>query len=274
MDRLGARRPHPLRRTRYAVPVSPRRPSPARSSPYRRARPKPPDRTTLPATSATPTPCATPASPSAPSPLRHLLGHTSGLPDYVADLAPRDRRAFGANRDRFHTSEQQVALAMRHRPVFRPGARHAYSNTNDVLTGMIVRAATGHTWQHGVRARILRPLGLRHTTAPEGRPRFPHPHATEYQQFAPDGPYTDTTAPYRPYDTGPDGAMTSTAADLDRFFTALNSGRPPAPRPAGRDAPHRPRTGPARRGPRNPRRPRPLQHTALLRRTRTPPYGS
>ncbi|MFD7669253.1 serine hydrolase domain-containing protein [Streptomyces sp. NPDC059788] len=161
--------------------------------------------------------------------LRHLLGHTSGLPDYAADLAPRDSRDYEANRDRVYPPEQQVALAMRHRPAFRPGARHGYSNTNYLLTGMIVRAATGHTWQHEVRTRILRPLGLRHTSAPEGRPFFPQPHATEYQQFAPDGPYTDTTAPYLPFDTGADGAMISTAADLDRFFTALNTGRLLAP---------------------------------------------
>ncbi|MFH8409759.1 serine hydrolase domain-containing protein [Streptomyces sp. NPDC018019] len=161
--------------------------------------------------------------------LRQLLGHTSGLPDYVADVAPRDSREFEAHRNRFHTPEQLVALAMRHRPEFRPGARHGYSNTNYLLAGLIVRAATGHTWQHEVRTRILRPLGLRHTGAPEGRPSFPRPHATEYQQFAPGGPYADTTAPYLPFDTGADGAMISTAADLDRFFTALNTGRLLAP---------------------------------------------
>ncbi|KAA6215334.1 class A beta-lactamase-related serine hydrolase [Streptomyces albofaciens JCM 4342] len=157
--------------------------------------------------------------------VRQLLGHTSGLPDYVTDVAPRDHRAFEAQRHRRYSPEQLVALAMKHRPVFRPGTRHGYSNTNYLLAGMIVRAVTGHTWQHEVGQRILRPLGLEDTRAPEGHPYFPHPHATEYQQFTPGGPYADTTAPYLPFDTGADGAMISKAADLDRFFTALNTGR-------------------------------------------------
>ncbi|MFD7103367.1 serine hydrolase domain-containing protein [Streptomyces celluloflavus] len=161
--------------------------------------------------------------------VRNLLGHTSGLANYVADVAPGGARDYLANRDRTYSPEQLVALAMGHRPDFRPGARYAYSNTNYVLAGMVIRAVTGHTWQQEVRTRILRPLGLRHTTAPEGRPRVPRPHATEYQQFTPDGPYVDTTAPYLPFDTGADGAMISTAADLDRFFTALSTGRLLAP---------------------------------------------
>ncbi|RSO20060.1 serine hydrolase [Streptomyces sp. WAC 06725] len=156
--------------------------------------------------------------------VRQLLGHTSGLPEYAADVVPRDRREYEAERDHFYSPERLVALAMKHRPAFRPGTRHGYSNTNYVLAGMIVRAVTGHTWQDEVAQRILRPLHLKDTRAPEGRPRFPHPHATEYQQFTPGGPYADTTAPYLPYDSGADGAMISKAADLDAFFAALNSG--------------------------------------------------
>ncbi|MET7927693.1 serine hydrolase [Streptomyces sp. NPDC005349] len=35
----------------------------------------------------------------------------------------------------------------------------------------------------------------------------------------------DTTIPYRPFDSGADGSMTGTARDLNRFFSALASGR-------------------------------------------------
>jgi D-alanyl-D-alanine carboxypeptidase len=55
--------------------------------------------------------------------LRQLLQHTSGLPDYIGDVVP-DLSAAGyrANRWTTYTSQQRVALALRHQPSFEPGA--------------------------------------------------------------------------------------------------------------------------------------------------------
>ncbi|MCX2970103.1 MULTISPECIES: serine hydrolase domain-containing protein [Streptomyces] len=155
-----------------------------------------------------------------------LLQHTSGLSDYVHDVFPDpSARAYFADRWRAYTPEELVALAVRHEPAFPAGTGWAYSNTNYVLAGMIIEKVTGHTWEQQVNDRILRPLGLRHTDTPGTQPFLPHPHTTNYQQFAVDGPFVDTTIPYRPFDSGSDGSMTGTARDLNRFFTALVSGR-------------------------------------------------
>ncbi|WP_395759827.1 beta-lactamase family protein [Streptomyces althioticus] len=162
--------------------------------------------------------------------VRHLLRHTSGLPDYVPDVFPeQSAETYFANRWRAYTPAELVRLAVRHRPAFPAGAGWAYSNTNYVLAGLIIERITGRGWEREVADRILRPLGLRHTDTPGTRPFLPHPHTSDYQQFAEGGPLVDTTLPYRPFDSGADGSMTGTARDLNRFFSALAGGRLLAP---------------------------------------------
>ncbi|MGW1791567.1 serine hydrolase domain-containing protein [Streptomyces tubercidicus] len=162
--------------------------------------------------------------------LGQLLRHTSGLPDYIKDVVPEGGAAgYRHHRWTAHTSEQRVALALRHPPAFRPGARWEYSNTNYVLAGMVIKAVTGHSWEQEVQGRILRPLRLTHTLTPGNRPFLPRPHARNYQQFEPDGPMTDTTIAYLPFDGDADGSMISTAADTGRFFGALLRGKLLAP---------------------------------------------
>jgi D-alanyl-D-alanine carboxypeptidase len=162
--------------------------------------------------------------------LRQLLQHTSGLPDYIGDVVP-DFSATGYRENRWttYTSEQRVAFAMQHPPAFAPGTGWAYSNTNYVLTGMVIEAVTGHSWEQEVQARIVRPLDLRHTLTPGDWPFLPRPHARNYQQFEPDGPMTDTTLAYLPFDADADGSVISAAADTNRFFRALVGGELLAP---------------------------------------------
>ncbi len=127
------------------------------------------------------------------------------------------------------TPAQLVAIAMRHKPLFKPGTSWAYSNTDYILAGMIIRKVTGRSWAAEVDDRIIRPLGLRHTFVPGGWPFLPAPHADLYTRFSPGGPLTDTTIfNYTWADAA--GAIVSTPDDLDRFFRALITGRllPPA----------------------------------------------
>ncbi|MDX2933184.1 serine hydrolase domain-containing protein [Streptomyces ipomoeae] len=175
--------------------------------------------------------------------VRQLLQHTSGLPDYIADVLP-DFSAAGylKHRSTTYTSQERVAFAMSHPPVFEPGDRWEYSNTNYILAGMVIEAVTGRPWDQEVAARILRPLGLTRTFTPGDDPRLPRPHARNYQQFPQaqrsqraqrtgsggDRP-TDTTLAYLPFDGDADGAIISTAAETNRFFAALLGGKLLAP---------------------------------------------
>jgi D-alanyl-D-alanine carboxypeptidase len=153
-----------------------------------------------------------------------LLRHTSGIYDYTADLIVdyATPELYRQNRWRTYPPADLVAIAMRHPP---GGREHSYSNTNYVLAGMLIEAVTGHGWDREVRDRILTPLGLRHTLVPGTWPFLPDPHATAYHQFAPGSDRIDTTVAVRGLDSGADGSMISTPTEVNRFFTALVTGR-------------------------------------------------
>ncbi|MFG2004111.1 serine hydrolase domain-containing protein [Spirillospora sp. NPDC048911] len=157
--------------------------------------------------------------------VRQLLGHTSGVPEYADDVPMEQARtpeAFRRERFRTYSPEQLVAMAMRHRPTFEPGAGWAYSSTNYVLAGMIIEKATGRPWQQEVHERIIETLGLRHTLIPGTSASLPQPHMTVYKRFVPGGPETDVST----FAAGhPDGSLISTTSDVNRFLQALVSGR-------------------------------------------------
>lgn len=159
--------------------------------------------------------------------VRHLLQHTSGLPDVYADPVDfpqgRSAEAFRALRFRTYTAGELVAMALQHPPDFAPGARFGYSNTNYLLAGMIIERATGATWQGEVVRRLIRPLGLHDTSAPADEPFVPGSHPRAYRTF-PDAPQPVDVTVVDPSFAGAAGAMISTAEDLNRFFTALASG--------------------------------------------------
>ena len=157
--------------------------------------------------------------------VRQLLQHTSGIPNYTADLPELQSVAnFQAGRFTAWTAPQLVALAMRHAPDFPPGTQWEYSNTNYILAGMIINKVTGHSWQQEVTRRIIRPLGLRDTLAPVDYPYIQGPHLNGYSNFGGSGPTTDVTD-LDPSAADSAGAIISTTADLSRFYSALLGGR-------------------------------------------------
>ncbi|MBP8534217.1 serine hydrolase [Streptomyces sp. MK37H] len=170
--------------------------------------------------------------------VRNLLQHTSGIHNYAYSDDTGDSAA-DFERTRFdHVSpEQVVAGAMKHRPDFPPAPADDpepdwnYSNPGYVLAGMIIQKVTGRAWPEEVRDRIIRPLGLTGTYEPGDDPRIKAPYAHTYQRFPGSGPgmWTDTTLRNVSWG-GAAGAIISTDRDLDRFYTALLSGRllPPA----------------------------------------------
>ncbi|HEX6525488.1 MAG TPA: serine hydrolase domain-containing protein [Streptosporangiaceae bacterium] len=166
-----------------------------------------------------------------PIEVRWLLNHTSGLP---TDLSP----VIGSGpaweiRHRYDqwTPAQLVAAATRHPLKFRPGTTQDYNNINYVLAGMLIEKVTGEPYGQEIRARILRPLHLDHTTVPGADPTLPAPHADGYQALTDGGRkrLVDVTTMNQSLAWAA-GEMISTTQDLDRFITALFHGDllPPA----------------------------------------------
>jgi D-alanyl-D-alanine carboxypeptidase len=161
--------------------------------------------------------------------IRQLLNHTSGVPEYL--LVPLlELYASEQGRFRSWTPQELVALVADHPPLFPPGTTYSYSNTNYVLVGLIVEAATGRTLGRELTRRIIRPLRLRDTFFPVNRPDIPGRNARGYslplgdQGPVLDGPLLDFTV-YNPSLAWAAGNLVSDLGDLTRFFRALLGGR-------------------------------------------------
>jgi len=95
-----------------------------------------------------------PAAPEGWKPItvRHLLTHTSGIPDYTAQTL--DRR-------HDYTEEELVRRAFGLKLEFPAGARWNYSNTGYVLLGSIIRKVSGRFYGDVLDERVLSPLGMK-----------------------------------------------------------------------------------------------------------------
>ncbi|MFV2117692.1 serine hydrolase domain-containing protein [Streptomyces sp. Act-28] len=137
--------------------------------------------------------------------LRHLLTHTSGLPDLTRPTGPA-----------VPPEGLRAALASR---TPKPPGGFAYSNTNYVVLGLIVEHVTGRSYADEARRRIITPLGLTGTAFPGARTTLPLPHGRGY-----DSAGRDVTA-LDPRTAGAAGELVSTLDDLNRFYAALLGGR-------------------------------------------------
>jgi CubicO group peptidase (beta-lactamase class C family) len=92
--------------------------------------------------------------------IRHLLQHTSGLPDTMPAMIG------WVHYD--DAGRNQTEVVRKHLPTFKklsfePGTRGVYSNLNYMLLGAIIEAASGDTYESYVTDHILQPLGMFHT---------------------------------------------------------------------------------------------------------------
>ncbi|MFF3568665.1 serine hydrolase domain-containing protein [Nocardia jiangxiensis] len=158
--------------------------------------------------------------------VREILGHRSGLPQPADSPETNDYEA--ARLGRTFTPAQLIAFALRYPAQFAPGARFEYANTNYIVAGMLIEAVTGHRYTDELRDRILTRLDLPGTYLPAtGETGLRNPHPTGYGTV--DGIVTDQTR-IEPSLSWSAGALVSTGADLNRFFTAVLAGRV-VPRP-------------------------------------------
>ncbi|MER7787832.1 serine hydrolase domain-containing protein [Streptomyces sp. NPDC097640] len=157
--------------------------------------------------------------------VRELLDHTSGLPApagipgpadgpgwWRKSVSPRDvvRNAFAA------------AASQRTQPT-EPDSVQQYNGVNTFVLGLLVEKVTGRSFGDELTRRIILPLRLGDTSLPASDDlSIATPHARVHVG-------ADEVTEQSPW-AWAEGGMISTAADLDRFMTALFRGRllPPA----------------------------------------------
>jgi len=150
--------------------------------------------------------------------LRQLAAMRSGLYDYSDDT----KSEMMENPGRQWTPRELLEIAFRHPPVFPPGSKFDYNNTNTVLLGQVVENVSGESIGSFIEKNILRPEGLTHTLYPVGA-EFPSPHAHGYFKM-PDGKVVDATD-WNPSWGGAAGQMISTLDDMRVWARDLATGK-------------------------------------------------
>lgn len=113
------------------------------------------------------------------------------------------------------TPQQLVGWAAMHKPLFAPGAKYNYSNTNYLILGLIIEKLTRDTVGNEIRKRLLRPMGLTDTAFPDDA-AMPAPYSHGYQAAA-KGDWQDVTVDISRSITWAAGAMISTVPDMKRW---------------------------------------------------------
>lgn len=157
--------------------------------------------------------------------LRQLATMTSGLQSYtkVTDFTDTYFAAPGTVFD----ADELIAVGLAASPVFEPGERFDYSNTNTLLLGKVIESVTGRPLAEVFAEQIFEPLGLEHTSWPGESTELPEPFAQGFtlqgDAATPDAPSNATH--WNPAWGGAAGEMISNMDDLLAYGRALVTGQ-------------------------------------------------
>lgn len=89
--------------------------------------------------------------------IHHLLTHTSGLRDYDNNVPEGTPQLTDADVQAFVVKQSSL--------LFAPGEKHRYSNTGYAILARIVEHTSKQSFPAFLKARIFKPLGMKHTVA-------------------------------------------------------------------------------------------------------------
>jgi len=153
--------------------------------------------------------------------LAELLHHTSGLPDYIKSEAFID--VLRADPHAVLTPMQLLGYVTDQAPDPAPGTEYHYSDTDNIVVGLMVEAVTGDTYEQALAEDVTAPLQLPDTTLPDG-PDLTEPYIHGYE-FEPGDPApVDISTYLNPGLAWASGGMLSTPAELNTFMRAYVRG--------------------------------------------------
>ncbi|MDP2875739.1 MAG: serine hydrolase domain-containing protein, partial [Holophaga sp.] len=158
--------------------------------------------------------------------VRMLMNHTSGLERH--EFKPAFQKALTEAPDRNWQPEELLAYLFGDPPLFAAGQGMGYSDSNYIALGMILERITSRPYYELLHQRLLKPLGLKDSLAPESRtvPGLVQGYA------GPDNPFGGTDAmvqngriAFNPKSEWTGGGVVATAADLSRWGRLLYEGK-------------------------------------------------
>lgn len=162
--------------------------------------------------------------------LRMLAGMTSGYQDYVRQ--PEFPPTLYANPFANFSTRTQLKLGLTPSVLFKPGKNFSYSHTNYVILGLALEKITGLPLATALSRYVLRPLGLRNTTASQTAyipPPVLHTYSSERRGFLgiPAGqPFSEETTYWNPSWSFARGSIETTdITDMTRTAIGIGEGK-------------------------------------------------
>jgi D-alanyl-D-alanine carboxypeptidase len=153
--------------------------------------------------------------------LRQALQHTAGLPDYIRD--EEFIAVLQAEPAQYLTPLQIVEFVADTPLTQTPGSGYEYSDTDNVVVGLMAEAATGLSYNELLQRYVYGPANLRHTSLPETI-AMPIPFMHGYDVLEGTPPF-DTSEVINPALAWASGGIVSTPVDLGRFIRAYVGGK-------------------------------------------------
>jgi D-alanyl-D-alanine carboxypeptidase len=152
--------------------------------------------------------------------LRQLAEMRSGIIDvWAIPWVQKKSMAWWARQ----TPRDWVTIAGKQPPLFAPGTKYNYSNTNWLLLGLIIEKVTHHTIVAEIHDRLLAPMGLSQTSFPTTNWGMPVPYAHGYE-LNDKKQWIDQSAVLPPSVSWATGAMISDMADMKKWVKAYVTG--------------------------------------------------
>lgn len=154
--------------------------------------------------------------------IKHLLSHTSGLPDYFQGKGTSGKsleNEITEGNDQYWTFEQAIERTKKMTPLFAPGTngKANYSDANFQLLGKIIETITHKSYSENCKEYIIQPLGLTKTYLYQDT-EDKTPKTLYYKSNKLDIPQAMTSF-------GADGGMVSTSTDMLIFIEAFFTGK-------------------------------------------------
>jgi D-alanyl-D-alanine carboxypeptidase len=150
-----------------------------------------------------------------------LLQHTSGVPDYIK--SPAFLQVFQTDPQQALTPTQLLGYVANQPLLFPPGSRYDYSDSDNIVLGLMDEAVTKGTYEAALEQYVTGPLGLSQTTLPSSSALSP-PYLHGYD-VNPGQPPEDVSMLLNPGLAWASGGMLSTPNQLNAFMRAYVRGK-------------------------------------------------
>jgi len=148
--------------------------------------------------------------------LRQLLNHTSGVPDYTTSK-PFIEHA--QTKPRAYVPPKEIISWVEKDPLaFKPDSKYEYSNTDNIVVGLMVEAVTKGSYTNALQKIVLGPAKLTQTSLPT-KIKIPTPFIHGYEVPA-EKEEVDVSEVLNPSGAWASGAIISTPQNLNAFIRA------------------------------------------------------